>query len=138
MLLLYKNDNEEEKYFCVFNISEAGGNNFNLATPGILTIEEKTEFRKINHLMLKLHLANDIILKKYLSNISKEYKGKYESLSQKYNDLLKNYDICKQKISELENNCQNLKLEYNSSMDNLKNENKEINNIIEKNNRINI
>ena len=134
MLLLCKNDNEEEKYSCVLNISGAGGNNLNLAAPGILTIEEKTEFRKLNHLMLKLKPANDIILKRYLSNMSKEYKEKYESLLQEYNELYKNFDICQKDKKELEDNYNKLELKYNSSMDNLKNEkNKEINNILEKN-----
>ena len=88
MLLSCKSENEEEKYSCVLYIPEEGGNKFNLTTPGILTIEEKTEFRKLNHLMLKLYPANDMILKKYLSNISKEYKEKYISLLQKYNEFV--------------------------------------------------
>ena len=126
MLSLCKNGRAEEKYFCILSISETGGNNLKIATPGILIIEEKTEFRKLNHLMSKSHPAKNIILKKNLSNISKEYKEKYGSLLQKYNELYQNYNICQKKINELEDNFKNLGLK----MDNLKNEkNKKINDL---------
>ena len=120
MLLLCQNGNEEEKYSCVLNISEDGRNNLNLASSGILTIEEKTEFRKLNHLILKFQPANDIVLKKYLSDMSKEYKEKYQSLLQKYEELYQNYDNCQKNNSELKEKYKSLELKYNSSMDKLK------------------
>ena len=76
MLSFCKND-KEDRYFCTLNISGVGVNNFNLASPGILTIEEKTEYRKLNLLVLKLQAANDLNLKKYISKISKETKNKF-------------------------------------------------------------
>ena len=102
MLNLCKND-KEDKYSCVLNIS-GGENNINLDSNGILIVEEKTEYRKIELLILKLQKANDIILKKYLSNISKEYKKNYESLLQKYNKLNENFKICQKENKEIKEN----------------------------------
>lgn len=71
MLDLYKND-QNGKYTCTLSIDWDNQNNLNSTGNGILTIEEKTEYRKIELLKLKLKAANDIILKKYLSDNSKK------------------------------------------------------------------
>ena len=133
MFYFCKND-KEDKYICVFNIGGLNDNNFNSNTLGILTIEEKTPYRKLNHLTLKFQAANDTTLKKYLSDISKEYKEKYENILQKYNDLNQNFDNFQKDMLVLKENYQKMEFEHKTSIDNLLNEkNKEINLIKENN-----
>ena len=86
-----KNDTED-KFNCILDINQVEENISNLTSPGILTIEEKTEYKKNIHLILKLQPANDIYLKNYLNNIYKEYKDKYESLLVENNELNKNFE----------------------------------------------
>ena len=133
MFYLCKND-KDDIYTCVFSIGGNNENNFSSNTLGILSVEEKTQYRKLNHLILKLQAANDTTLKKYLSDISKEYKEKYENLLQKFNDLNQNFDNFQKDTSILKENFQKLEYEHKTSMDNLINEkNKEINTIKENN-----
>ena len=133
MFYYCKND-KEDIYSCVFNIGGHGDNNFSSNTSGILSIEEKTQYRKLNHLILKFQAANDTTLKKYLSDVSKEYKEKYENLLQKFNDLNQNFDNFQKENAALKENFQKLEYEHKTSMDNLLNEkNKEINSIKESN-----
>ena len=135
MFCFCKND-KEDIYSCVFNIGGGGlkDNNFSSGTNGILAIEEKTQYRKLNHLILKFQAANDTTLKKYLSDVSKEYKEKYENLLQKYNDLNLNFEKFQKDTAILKENFQKLEYEHKTSMDNLLNEkNNEINSIKENN-----
>ena len=135
MFCFCKND-KEDIYSCVFNIGGGGlkENNFSSGTNGILAIEEKTQYRKLNHLILKFQAANDTTLKKYLSDVSKEYKEKYENLLQKYNDLNLNFEKFQKDTAILKENFQKLEYEHKTSMDNLLNEkNNEINSIKENN-----
>ena len=106
MLSKSKND-KEGKYICILNISDREENNMNVSAPGILTIEEKTQYKKLNNLVLKLQPANDNNLKKYLSNVYKEYKDKYESLLEKDNDLKQNLDILEKENNILKEKIQN-------------------------------
>ena len=133
MIDLCKND-QSGKYSCTLALDGDGENNLNSAGNGILTIEEKTEYRKIELLKLKLKAANDFILKKYLSDISKNYKEKYESIYQQYNDLKLQFESLQNENNILKDNNQKLENEQKIMMDNLLNEKKEeINNIKEKN-----
>ena len=133
MFYYCKND-KEDKYICVFKMGGFNDNNFNSNTLGVLSIEEKTPYRKLNHLTLKLQAANDTTLKKYLSDLSKEYKEKYEILLQKFNDLNQNFDNFQKETSALKEKYQKMEYEHKTSMDNLLNEkNKEINSIKENN-----
>ena len=135
MFCFCKND-KEDIYSCVFTIGGGGlkENNFSSGTTGVLAIEEKTQYRKLNHLILKFQAANDTTLKKYLSDVSKEYKEKYENLLQKFNDLNQNFDNFQKETAVLKENFQKLEYEHKTSMDNLLNEkNNEINSIKENN-----
>ena len=133
MFYYCKND-KEDIYTCVLTLGGLGENNFSSGGVGILTVEEKTQYRKLNHLILKLQAANDISLKKYLSDVSKEYKEKFENLTMKYNDLSQNYDLIMKENSNLKENLQKIEYEHKTSLDNLLNEkNKEINSIKESN-----
>ena len=132
MLSKCKND-KEGKYICILNISEGEENNMNDSAPAILAIEEKTQYKKLNNLVLKLQPANDNNLKKYLSNIYKEYKDKYESLLEKDNELKQNLDILEKENNILKEKIQNLEINNKTSMNNYINQkNKEINDIKEK------
>lgn len=66
-------------YGCVLhqtNMSEA-----------LLIIQESTQFRQLNHLILKLRAASDSALKDHLSEIVKEYKIKTENYQEENNKL---------------------------------------------------
>ena len=133
MFFYCKND-KEDIYSCVLNLGAIGENNFATMSNGTLSVEEKTQYRKLNHLILKLQAANDITLKKYLSDVSKEYKEKFENLSQKYADLNQNYELMQKENGNLKENLQKIEYEHKTSLDNLINEkNKEINSIKENN-----
>ena len=133
MFYFCKNE-KDDTFTCVFTIGGLNENNFSSNTSGILTVEEKTQYRKLNHLILKFQAANDNILKKYLSDISKEYKDKYESLYIKYNDLNQSYDNFQKETAILKENYQKSEYEHKTAMDNLLNEkNNEINSIKENN-----
>ena len=132
MFYYCKND-KDDIYSCVLSLG-GGEENFSAGGRGVLAVEEKTQYRKLNHLILKLQAANDITLKKYLSDVSKEYKEKFENLSQKYSDLNQNYEILVKEKENMKENLQKLEYEHKTSLDNLTNEkNKEINLIKENN-----
>ena len=88
----------------------------------------------INHLILKFQAANDNTLKKYLSDISKEYKDKYENLYIKYNDLNQSYDNFQKETAMLKENYQKSEYEHKTAMDNLLNEKNNEINLIKENN----
>ena len=133
MFFYCKND-KDDIYTCVLTLGGIGENNFSSGGAGVLSVEEKTQYRKLNHLILKLQAANDITLKKYLSDVSKEYKEKFENLSQKYADLNQNYELMQKENGNLKENLQKIEYENKTSLDNLINEkNKEINSIKENN-----
>ena len=133
MFFFCKND-KDDIYTCVLTLGGIGENNFSSGGAGVLSVEEKTQYRKLNHLILKLQAANDITLKKYLSDVSKEYKEKFENLSQKYADLNQNYELMQKENGNLKENLQKIEYEHKTSLDNLINEkNKEINSIKENN-----
>ena len=128
-----KKDNND-KFTCVFNTGGQGENNFGSNNLGILSVEEKTQYRKLSHIVLKLKAANDTTLKKYLSDLSKEYKDKYESLFQNYNDLNQKFDMFQKDYSILKENMLKMENQHKAYTDNLINEkNKEINSIKENN-----
>ena len=133
MFYFCKND-KDDIYSCALTLGGIGENNFSSGGNGILTVEEKTQYRKLNHLILKLQAANDLSLKKYLSDVSKEYKEKFENLSLKYSDLNQNYEMIQKENLNLKENLQKIEYEHKTSLDNLLNEkNKEINLIKENN-----
>ena len=124
----------EDKYSCVLNLSGGEENNMNLASSGVLIIEEKTEYRKLDILVLKLQKANDINLKKYLSNITKDYKEKYESLFLRFNELNKDFEICRKENKDLKEQIKNNELNHKIIVDNLKGEKDKVINEIKENN----
>ena len=128
-----KKDNND-KFTCVFNTGGQGENNFGSNNLGILSVEEKTQYRKLSHIVLKLKAANDTTLKKYLSDLSKEYKDKYESLFQNYNDLNQKFDMFQKDYAILKEYMLKMENQHKAYTDNLINEkNKEINSIKENN-----
>ena len=133
MFYFCKND-KEDIYTCVLTLGAMGENSISSGGVGLLTVEEKTQYRKLNHLILKLQAANDLNLKKYLSDVSKEYKEKFENLSQKYSELNQNYEIIQKENSNLKENLQKIEYENKTALDKILNEkNKEINSIKESN-----
>ena len=133
MFFYCKND-KDDIYTCVLTLGGIGENNFSSGGAGVLSVEEKTQYRKLNHLILKLQAANDITLKKYLSDVSKEYKEKFENLSQKYADLNQNYELMQKENGNLKENLQKIEYEHKTSLDNLINEKNKDRNSIKENN----
>ena len=128
-----KKDNND-KFTCVFNTGGQGDNNFGSNNLGILSVEEKTQYRKLSHIVLKLKAANDTTLKKYLSDLSKEYKEKYENLFQNYNDLNQKFDMFQKDYAILKENMLKMENQHKAYTDNLINDkNKEINTLKENN-----
>lgn len=58
----------------------------------LLIIQEATQFRQLSHLILRVKLASDSLLKKYLSNQVKEFKAKAENLTGENSKLCSNLD----------------------------------------------
>jgi chromosome segregation ATPase len=132
MLNICKN-NKENKYSCSLNIS--GGENNNSSSDqgfGILSIEEITEYRKLNHLSLKLKMADEENLKRQLKTFIKEYKDNYDSLLQNYDEISKKYENYQKENENYREKYQKLKIEHKNIIDNMLNEKKkEINEIRE-------
>jgi len=93
-----------------------------------LAIEEKTQYRKFNHLILKFKEANDINLKSHFNQILKDYKSKIETLSKQNFELNQNYQNSKEDYRILKSKYENLERDQKSSIDT---KNKEINEIKE-------
>ena len=95
-------------------------------------IEEKTQFKKLNHLTLKLNSFNNLALKDHLNKILNEYKEKCDNLSKQNKELTQNFDKLKDEKKFLENNYEILKKKNEEKIVELINEKeKEINRVYE-------
>ena len=95
-------------------------------------IEEKTQFKKLNHLTLKLNSLNNLALKDHLNKILNEYKEKCDNLSKQNKELTQNFDKLKDEKKFLENNYEIFKKENEEKIVKLINEKeKEINRVNE-------
>ena len=122
MLNFCKND-KNGIFSCILNIED------NLA---VLAVEEKTQYRKFNHLILKFKEVNDINLKSHFNQILKEYKSKIEALSKQNSELIQNYQNSNEDYNILKNKYEKLEREQKTLINNLLNaKNKEINGIKE-------
>lgn len=70
-------------------------------TDALLIVQEITQFRQLNHLILRVKTANDAILKKYLSGLAKDFKNKYENLVKDNSELSENYENCSNNLKNL-------------------------------------
>lgn len=61
---------------------------------GLLIIQESTQYRQLNHLILKLKAASDTTLKNHLSGIVKEFKLRNENFQEENNKLNSLLDKC--------------------------------------------
>ena len=99
-----------------------------------IKIEEQTQFRRLNHLTLKLNPLNNSNLKIHLGKILNEHKEKYDKLLEKNKEITRNIDILKNEKHSLETNYEKLKNENKEEIEKIINEkNKDINNLNEKN-----
>ena len=69
-----------------------------------IKIEEQTQFRRLNHLTLKLNPLNNSNLKIHLGKILNEHKEKYDKLLEKNKEITRNIDILKNEKHSLETN----------------------------------
>ena len=118
------NEDELKKYTCILHktsIYEA-----------LLVIQERTDFRELNHLILRVNQANDTIVKKFLGALSLEFKSKYEDTLNNFNNLSVNVDDLNKENADLKELILKNMQEQKNLEDNLLNEkNNEINQIKE-------
>ena len=111
---------DNSNYLCVLhklNLNEA-----------LFIIQERTQYRELNHLVLKLNQANDSVLKKFLGNLYMEFKTKYEDAVNNINNLDSNVQEMTKEMNEIKEELNQSKIENKNNLDNLLNEkNKEIN-----------
>lgn len=125
MLDLCIND-KEQTYQCILQKM----NNID----ALLIICQRTQFREINQLVLKVQQANDIALKKFLGGLSYEFKQKYEDTLNQLNELKNNYDNIYKENDDLKAELKQEKLNQENKINNIINEKtKEMNNLKEEN-----
>ena len=99
-----------------------------------LKIEEKNQFRKLNHLTLKLNSLNNSDLKNHINKILKDYEEKYDNLLKQNEEITKNIDRVNSENNILQENLNNLKKENDKKIEELiTQKNKDINDIKENN-----
>ena len=87
-----------------------------------IKIEEQTQFRRLNHLTLKLNPLNNSELKIHLGKILNEYKEKYDKLLKQNKEIMTNIDILKNENHSLEANYEKLKNEKKEEIEKIVNE----------------
>ena len=100
-----------------------------------MIIEEQTQFRKLNHLTLKLNSLSKKELKNHINKIMNEYKEKYEKELIKNKELIENCDNLKKEKNLLEADFEKLKLENNHKNEEILNEKNNELNILKENNQ---
>ena len=92
-----------------------------------IKIEEQTQFRRLNHLTLKLNQLNNSDLKIHLGKILNEYKERCDKLLVKNKEITQNIDILRNEKNLLETNYEKLKNENKDEIEKIITEkNKEI------------
>lgn len=124
MLDLCTND-KMQNFVCILhkiNINDA-----------LLIVQERTQFRELNHLILNVHQANDSVLKKFLGSLSVKYKKLYEDTYAELEKTSENCDLLVKQNVNLKEEVQKGLLDKQTALDNVINEkNKEINQVKEK------
>ena len=114
------NNCTKENFRCILIIDKTDNAN--------LIIEEKTQYKKLNHLSLKLKPQNYDDLKKYFNKIINDYKEKYEKVSTSLKEITENFETLKNEKNMKELELEKIKNENNEKINNLLNKNeKEIN-----------
>ena len=112
----------KENFNCFINIKKNDIAN--------LIIEEQNQFRKLNHLTLKLNSLDKMELKNHINKILNEYKEKYEKLLIENKEITQNIDRLKIEKNSFEQKLENLKIENDKKIDSIITEkNKDINNL---------
>ena len=78
------NEDESKKFTCILHKTSL--------YEALLVVQERTDFRELNHLILRVNQANDTIVKKFLGALSMEFKSKYEDTLNSFNNLTVNVD----------------------------------------------
>jgi hypothetical protein len=116
---------QSPKYFCVFQQLSI--------TDGLLKIIESNTFKQLIHISLKIRLANDEALKKYLSSKVIEFKSKSEDLTRTLNEKEEELKQTGCNLELTDNQLKKISNEHSNYIDNLKIQHQtEITNIKEK------
>ncbi len=118
------NCQNDKNYVCILhkrNVNEA-----------LLIFQERTQFRELNHLILNVIQANDNVLKKFLGNLSMQYKSQYLSTNDNLEKLSLDYENLQKENEELKEILNKEKNERQLELDDIYNKkNQEINKIKE-------
>ena len=118
------NEDESKKFTCILHKTSL--------YEALLVVQERTDFRELNHLILRVNQANDTIVKKFLGALSMEFKSKYEDTLNSFNNLTVNVENLNKENLDLKEKMQKNIQEQKNSEDNLINEkNNEINKVKE-------
>ena len=116
------NCQNDKNYVCILhkrNLNEA-----------LLIFQERTQYKELNHLILNLVQANDNLLKKFLGNLSMQYKNKYISTNEQLEKMNGEYEKVVKINEELNDLLNKEKNEKQLEMDDIYNKkNQEINQI---------
>lgn len=116
------NCQNDKNYVCILhkrNINEA-----------LLIFQERTQFKELNHLILNLMQANDNLLKKFLGNLSMQYKSKFLTTTENLEKLNADYENLQRENDELKEILNKEKNERQLEIDDIYNKkNQEINQI---------
>ena len=94
----------------------------------LLIVQEITQFRQLNHLILRFKPASDLNLKKYLGNLVKDFKCKSENLQKDNTRLNENLESCYKDLKIFKDEVGSIKNYHNSEIENMKIEHmKEVN-----------
>lgn len=99
----------------------------------LLIVQEITQFRQLNHLILRIRTASDSQLKKYLTGLVKDFKGRSECYSKENKRLSDTVDSGAKEVRTLKEELAHIKQIHRSELENvLVNHQKETNELKEK------
>lgn len=121
----YSKQSGSYNYICILHHREQ--------KDALLIIQERTQFKEVNHLILAVKQANDATLKRHLSNLAKYFKTKSEILVSENSKLCESIDSFVIEVKNLKEELQNLKYQQGSELEALRlTHQKEINEMKEK------
>ena len=116
----------QSNYVCILHHNST-------SNEALLIIQEITQFRQLNHLIVRFKSATDSSLKKYLANLVKEYKSKSENFSRETVRLTENLENNNKELKYLKDELSNIKTSNFNELENFKIEHlKELNDTKEK------
>ena len=105
------NEDESKKFTCILHKTSL--------YEALLVVQERTDFRELNHLILRVNQANDTIVKKFLGSMTMEFKTKYNNILNDLNNLNINYKKLSEENNQLKEEIDKNEFEQKKNIDNL-------------------